>query len=81
MNDQGRLTGWTCLLLLAGIVLVVTGALLAPPGKVYVWVLVAAWIAVMSAANRIYLKARAVIREQQIRADERARLSGPGGRP
>lgn len=74
MKENGRLTGWTCLLLLASFALVIGGAILAPPGKPYVWVLVAAWIAGMTAANRIYLRARAVIHEEKIRADERARM-------
>lgn len=81
MHDNGRLTVPVCLLVLGGIVLAVTGALLAPPGKVYVWLLVAAWVVVMIAANKVYLRARALVNEQKIRADERSRMGSPGGRP
>lgn len=80
MNDKGKLTGRTCLLVLAGLALTVTGSLLAPPGKPYVWLLCGGWAAMAFAFTSVYLKARGVIREQQIRADERSQLSNPGGR-
>jgi hypothetical protein len=79
MNDQGRFTGWTGLLVLAGMALAITGALLAP-ATLPTRLLAGGWVCIMLALSSVYRKARAKAREQQIRDDERARLSGPGGR-
>lgn len=75
MTDEGRLTAWTAFLVLAGIALVITGAALAPDGRVYVWLLTGGWAATMIAFNTVYSKIREKVREQKIREDERRHLS------
>ena len=76
MNDNGRLTGWTALLILAGIGLALAGGALAPDGQLYTWLLIAAWAVTMTALNNVYRKVRDKTREHEIRAEERNRLSG-----
>ena len=79
MNDQGRFTGWTAFLILAGIVLALTGGWLAPDGKPYVWLLVGAYGVTLIALSNVYRKVREKVREREIRDQEQARLTGRDG--
>lgn len=76
MNDQGKLTGWTAFLILAGVGLVLAGGALAPSGALYTWLLIAGWMVSMTAFNNVYRKVRDKVREREIRDEERARLTG-----
>lgn len=76
MNDNGRLTGWTAFLIVAGVVLALAGGALAPDSQVYTWLLVGAWITTNIALNNVYRKVRTKVDERQIREDERRRVAG-----
>lgn len=76
MDDKGKLTGGTALLIVAGLVLVLIGGALAPDGQVYTWLLVGAWAATNAALNNIYRKVRTKVREREIREEEQRRLAG-----
>lgn len=79
MKNDGHLTGWTCLLLLAGLGLGAAGGILAP-ATLPTWLLIGGWLAIFAAANNIYRPIRRWMQERDIRADERARLAGRDGR-
>jgi hypothetical protein len=76
MNDQGKLTAGTSVLILAGIVLAFVGGALAPDGQVYTWLLIGAWICAMQAFNSVHGKIRKGVWEREIRDDERQKLAG-----
>jgi len=76
MNDNGKLTGWTSLLILAGIGLVLAGAALAPDNSLPTWLLVGGWGLTTMALNNVYRKVREKVREREIREDERRTLRG-----
>ena len=77
MDDKGKLTAWTALLIVAGTGLALAGGALAPDGKPYTWLLVGAWGVTLTAFNNIYRKVRDKVTEREIREDERRRLGGP----
>ena len=77
MKPDGKLTGWTALLILAGFGLGIVGAALAPPTTPTL-LLVLGWVCFVAAASNIYRPIRKYIAERDIRADERARLTGDG---
>ncbi len=79
MDDNGRFTGWTAFLILAGIGLAIAGGALAPDNSPYTWLLIAAWGVTLTALNNVYGKIRGKVREREIRDDERNRLTGKGG--
>jgi hypothetical protein len=75
MDDKGKLTGWTALLIVAGMVLMIVGGWLAPD-SLPTFLMVAGWGVTFTALNNIYRKVRSKVDERQIREDERARLAG-----
>jgi hypothetical protein len=75
VNDKGHPTGWTALLIVAGFALAIAGGVLAPD-SLPVYMLVGAWGLTLTAANNIFRTVRAKADEHQIRADERARITG-----
>lgn len=81
MTDQGKFTGWTAFLTIAGFVLGITGlAMVASNRSLATWLLAAAWVTTLMAFNNVVAKIRARRREHEIREAERARLlRGPGG--
>lgn len=78
MDDKGKLTAWTALLIVTGIILALIGGALAPDGKIYTWLLIGGWLCTSTALGNVYGKVRTAIRESEIREQERQRL---GGRP
>ena len=74
MNAKGHLTGWTSLLILAGIGLSIADAAMAPE-TLPTWLMAGGFIATWDALRNIYGPARRAVREREIRDDERARLS------
>ena len=78
MNDQGKLTGGTALLILASIALAGTGAALAPEHSWPIWLLIAGWITMFTALNTVYGTIRRKVREREIRDEERAKASHTG---
>lgn len=82
MTDQGKFTGWTAFLTLAGFALGLAGlALVDSDRPLATWLFAAAWITTALAFNNVVAKIRARRREHEIRQAERSRLGNPGGRP
>jgi fatty acid desaturase len=76
MDDKGKLTAWTALLTVAGIILAVVGGFMAPDSTA-TWLLVGAWMCANTALNNVYGKVRTAVRESEIRRQERERLGAP----
>ncbi len=74
MNARGRLTGWTSLLILAGIGLSIAGVAMAPE-TLPTWLMAGGFAATWNALNNIYGPARRAAREREIR--EERHLMGP----
>jgi hypothetical protein len=75
MDDKGHLTGWTALLLVAGIVLMLAGGGLAPD-SLPTYLMVAGWGVTLIAFNNIYRRVRTKVDERQIREDQRSQITG-----
>ena len=75
MDDKGKLTGWTALLTVAGIGLMLAGGALAPD-SLPTYLMVAGWGLTLIALNNVYRKVRDKVAEREIREDERRRLGG-----
>jgi membrane protein required for beta-lactamase induction len=75
MSAKGHLTGWTSLLILAGIGLAIAGAVMAPE-TLPTWLMAGGFAATWNALNNIYGPVRRAAREHEIREDERARHAG-----
>jgi hypothetical protein len=73
MTAKGHLTGWTSLLILAGIGLSIAGVAMAPQ-TLPTWLMAGGFAATWTALNNIYRPVRRAVREREIREDERARL-------
>ena len=70
MNDQGKLTPFTVLLILGGLGMALAGGILAPD-TLPTALLGGAWWATFLALNNVYRKVREKIREREIREEER----------
>lgn len=81
MNDQGKLTGWTEFLIVAGIGLALAGGALAPHNSLCTWLLIGAWGVTLTALNNVFRKVHDKVREREIREQERARLGREGRGP